>query len=96
MRVAIKFCGGCDPAYDRVEYFQRIKLAAGDVIEWLSPDEQGCEAVLLICGCLKACPEEELQEISPLVVVQHDGLSPETVVAQLLGKGQTDAHQDER
>ncbi|MBI5570829.1 MAG: hypothetical protein HY914_12865 [Desulfomonile tiedjei] len=96
MRVAIKFCGGCDPAYDRVEFFQRIKVAAGDLIEWLSPDEPGYEVVLLICGCFKACPEEDLQVVSPLVVVQHNGLSPERVVAQLLGKGQTDAHQDER
>ncbi len=96
MKVAIKFCGGCDPAYDRVEFFQRIKLAAANFIEWLNPDEPGCEAVLLICGCLKACPEEELKGTSRLVVVQRDELSPESVVAQLLGKGQTDAHQDER
>ena len=29
-RVAIKFCGGCNPGFDRVQYFNRIRAAAGD------------------------------------------------------------------
>ena len=96
MRVAIKFCGGCDPAYDRVEFLQRIKASAGGLIEWVNPEEHGFDAVLLICGCQKACPEDELRQVSPVVSLNTDGLSPECVVAQLLEKGQTDAHQDER
>ena len=94
MRVAVKFCGGCDPAYDRVEFFQRIKVAAGDRIQWQRLDEHGFDAVLLICGCFTACPEDELRQVSALVSVKHDGLSAECVVAQLLKKGQTDADQD--
>lgn len=94
-KIAVKFCGGCDPAYDRVELVQRIKEEAGDLIEWLTLDEQGHEAVLLVCGCLKACPEDELRHGS-VVLLKHDGLSPQRVVAQLLEGGQTDANQDER
>lgn len=96
MKVWIKFCGGCDPAYDRVEYYQRIKLAAVDFIDWLQLEEQGGEAVLLICGCLKACPEEEFRDVPGLVSVKHDGLSPEHVVAQLLEQGLADEDQDKR
>jgi len=95
MKVAIKFCGGCDPTYDRVEVYRRIKLLAGHSIEWLGLEKQGYEAVLLVCGCLRACPESELQNVSRLVSIKHSGLSPESVVAQLLGKGQNDANQDQ-
>jgi hypothetical protein len=59
-------------------------------------DEPGLRAVLLICGCFRACPEEELQSLSKLVSVKHDGLSPERVVAQLLRQGQADENQDQR
>jgi len=96
MKVAIKFCGGCDPAYDRMELFRRIKAEAGCSIEWLSADEQGCEAVLLVCGCLRACPEDELRHVPALVSLKQDGICPECVVTQLLEKGQIDANQDER
>ncbi len=95
MKVALKFCGGCDPAYDRVQFFRRIMSEAGDSIEWLTIEARGYEAVLLVCGCLKACPEDGLQNIPGLVALHHDGLSPAYVVDQLLRKGQTDANQDE-
>ncbi|MBM3299387.1 MAG: hypothetical protein FJY85_05490 [Deltaproteobacteria bacterium] len=96
MKAAIKFCGGCDPAYDRVELFERMKAAAGGSIEWVRVEEQGHEAVLLVSGCLRACPEEELGHVTRLISLKHDGLSPESVVAQLLGKGQTDENNDKR
>ncbi len=96
MKVALKFCGGCDPAYDRMEAFQRIRSEAGDSIEWVDVEDRGYEAVLLVCGCPTACPDGELREAPRLVTLKHEGLSPERVVAQLLGKGQTDANQDKK
>ncbi len=92
MKVAIKYCGGCDPIYDRVEFVHRIKEEAGDSIEWVSLEKEGYDAILLVCGCLKACPESELKHFSPLSL-KYNGLSPERVVAQLLKKGQTNANQ---
>jgi hypothetical protein len=91
MKVVIKFCGGCDPAFDRVEVFQRVKIVAGDSIEWLQVGQQDYDAVLMVCGCHKACPEDGFRHVSRLVSIKNNGLSPECVVAQILGKGQTDA-----
>ena len=96
MKVAINFCGGCDPAYDRVEVFQQIKSLAGASIEWLRVEEEGYQVVLLICGCPRACPSDELPHIAGLVSVTNNELSPAHVVDQLLRKGQTDADQDQR
>lgn len=95
MRVAIKFCGGCDPSFDRVEFFRGIKNAAGDSIEWLADVEpDGSQTVLMVCGCEKACPVEGLRHLPGLVTITSNGLSAESVVAQILGKGQIDADPD--
>jgi len=59
-KVAIKFCGGCDPNYDRVEYWKCIRSAAGDRIEWIRVDDSNYEAVLVISGCQRACVEREI------------------------------------
>lgn len=85
-RVAVKFCGGCDPTYDRGEYFERIRAAARDLIEFVSLDEGGHEAVLIISGCQTACPREALEfEPSLKVVSLTDGdAEPGQVVENLL------------
>jgi hypothetical protein len=92
MNVAIKFCGGCDPGYDRVEYFRQIQAEAGDRIHWVRVDEDTYEAILLIAGCQTACPEEELPPTALLVSVTNDELPSAKVVALLLGK--RDFHAD--
>ena len=56
----MKYCGGCDPGFDRVGYFQEIQNAAGDLIEWVTLDDPGFECVLVISGCDTACPEENM------------------------------------
>ena len=87
MRVALKFCGGCDPAYERVEYWRAIAEAAGDRIEWTRLDEGPYEAVLLISGCARACIAEEMPPDAPLVSLKDQGASPEEVIVSLRQKG---------
>ena len=85
--MTLKYCGGCDPAYDRVEYWQGIRDAAGGAIQWLRPEEGGSQAILLICGCDRACPLKEL--VPPkgsLITVKNNRLPPGEVAAQLLSK----------
>ncbi|MCB2227123.1 MAG: hypothetical protein KQH53_10645 [Desulfarculaceae bacterium] len=86
MKVALKFCGGCDPAYERVEYWEAIRDAAGTSIAWQRLDQGGHQAVLAVCGCATACPLEELPDDETIVVVTDDRLAPAEVVARLLGR----------
>jgi len=88
-RVAIKFCGGCDPAYERGEYFRAIRRAAGGRIHWVRPKEADWERLLLICGCATACPVEELAQVlgASLVCRTDDAAPPDKVVAELLAPG---------
>ncbi len=84
MKVALKYCGGCDPGYERVDYYQAVKRAAGDGIEWTTLDAGGWDAVLLICGCESACPEDELPAGARVIKVTDDSRPPEEVARLLM------------
>ena len=56
MRIGIKYCGGCNPVYNRGRQVKRLQeqfpehdfdFAAGDMRE--------CEIGLVVCGCVRAC-----------------------------------------
>ncbi len=55
-RLAIKFCGGCNPAIERGQLARIIRqdLAAG--VRWVSAEEE-VDLLLIICGCLTACAD---------------------------------------
>lgn len=84
-KIALKFCGGCDPAYDRIEYWKRIEAAACGRIEWTRVSEPGFDALLLINGCRRACPEKDIDEKrAKLLSVKDEGLEPEDLIEILL------------
>jgi hypothetical protein len=86
-RVAVKYCGGCDPTYDRVAYFERVKAAAGGRVSWSYAGETGqCDGLLVIAGCPTACPERDLDGCPgvPRVVVRDAARDPRQVVEMLL------------
>jgi len=85
-RVALKYCGGCNPGYDRVGYFRRIREIVGEAVEWVTLEDPGFDVVLLIQGCQTACPEKTLDCIGDrrIVSIKDDEWDPEEVVKQLL------------
>ncbi len=86
MLIGVKFCGGCDPVYDRVEYFESIKEAAGDHLDWVSYDSSAFERLLVINGCGRACSLKELK-IEPgraVISLTNKDLTPERVTDILL------------
>ncbi len=84
----MKYCGGCDPGFDRVEYFKRIQNAAGDLIEWVTLDDRDTEAVLVLCGCDTACPVEKgvLTARGRIVSIRDNKRNPEEIVQSLLNE----------
>lgn len=82
----MKFCGGCDPSYDRVEYWQSVRSAAEGRAEWCRLDEGGFEAVLVINGCQRACASKELESISEVktISVKDNTRSSGDVVEEIL------------
>ena len=90
-RVALKYCGGCNPSYDRLEYVKKIQSIAGASIEWVTLDEDCFEAVLIIQGCEIACPGKEVASFPgrPVVSIRDNCLHPEDVVKILLQEIET-------
>jgi hypothetical protein len=86
MRVALKFCGGCNPDYERGEYGEAIKRAAGDQVQWVRLEDDDFQAVLLICGCPTACPREDMPAGVNLVCLSDPGLPAAAVLAKLREK----------
>lgn len=84
--MALKYCGGCNPGFDRVAYVEKIKSAAGPSIEWVAFDEEGFDTVLLITGCDTACPHRtvDFSKYRKTLSIKDDKLSPEDLVKILL------------
>ena len=55
MNVGVKFCGGCNPNYDRGALFERIPEAYPEHDFEFADDTKEYDALLVICGCPRAC-----------------------------------------
>lgn len=54
MRIGIKFCGGCNPRYDRREKLTKLQKRLPGAA-WITDKEIICEYWLVCCGCPKEC-----------------------------------------
>jgi hypothetical protein len=61
-KIGIKYCGGCNPNYERVEMVRRVKSLMGDRFLFLRNDQQGLDALVLINGCHRACAGQDLNQ----------------------------------
>jgi hypothetical protein len=86
--IALKYCGGCDPGFDRVQYFNRIRDAAAGALQWVPLGENGCDTVLIISGCETACPERFVDPKLHRISVRDDHRHPDAIMKMLLGENQ--------
>ena len=57
LKVGIKYCGGCNPYYDRVDLVERIKRRLQGKVEFVSAANDDAELVLAVEGCSTACAD---------------------------------------
>lgn len=55
LRINLKYCGGCNPAYDRVALVKKIEKSLEKEVEFVSPETEGVDIVLAVQGCSTAC-----------------------------------------
>jgi hypothetical protein len=68
-RLAIKFCGGCNPIIERVLLAQTIREGCTGMVHWVTGEEKP-DLVLIINGCLIACADRaEVQKKAPASLV---------------------------
>lgn len=63
MRLRIKYCGGCNPAYDRVKFVkslvEKLKIGIPRELDIVFSDESADRGIL-VCGCSTCCADREL------------------------------------
>ena len=57
LKVGIKYCGGCNPDYDRVALFKMIEERLKGKIKFVFPEGADINLVLVIEGCKTACAD---------------------------------------
>ena len=57
MRVAVKYCGGCNCSYDRVAMVEQLRrqFPAAVVVNAENQDGIQSDLVLVVCGCSSVC-----------------------------------------
>ena len=56
-RVGLKYCGGCQPRYDRTAAVARLARRLAGRIVLVPWDDPLAEAVLVVCGCDVSCAD---------------------------------------
>ncbi|NWF92909.1 MAG: hypothetical protein HXY46_08325 [Syntrophaceae bacterium] len=54
-RIGIKYCGGCNPHYDRVGMVERTESLLKNRFIFLRHDEEGLDGLVLVNGCPRSC-----------------------------------------
>lgn len=57
MNIGIKYCGGCNPRYDRKEFLDALKKKFNFDFEIVRPDEV-YDVVIVLCGCSSCCADQ--------------------------------------
>ncbi len=56
MLFGVKFCGGCNPRYDRGKLWKRLKEDfAGKITFELAKESQSYDGLVVFCGCTNTC-----------------------------------------
>jgi hypothetical protein len=57
LKVGIKYCGGCNPYYDRVALLKSIEDRLKGYVQFVAPDDGNSEIILVLEGCRTACAD---------------------------------------
>jgi hypothetical protein len=57
LKVGIKYCGGCNPDYDRVALVKQLESRLQGKVEFVSHENADLDLVLAVEGCKTACAD---------------------------------------
>ena len=70
-RLAVKFCGGCNPEYSRSSLIRFIRQEVSAKGRWIAREESKADLVLILDGCRTGCadrPEVQAEASFHLVI----------------------------
>lgn len=72
MDIGIKFCGGCNPKYDRGKLYGSIREAWQEHSFETADENKKYDLLLVITGCERACPDLTRYQSERTVIVSED------------------------
>jgi hypothetical protein len=57
LKIRVKYCGGCNPNYDRVALVKQIEERLSGKASLVATDSNGISLVLAVVGCSIACAD---------------------------------------
>ncbi|RLB00978.1 MAG: hypothetical protein DRG37_01085 [Deltaproteobacteria bacterium] len=72
VKVGLKYCGGCNPDYDRVKAVEYIKEQLGDAIELVPAQTEDTDMVLVVEGCEVCCVDLAPFSSRPVIIVKSE------------------------
>lgn len=73
IKIGVKFCGGCNPGYDRVRLVEEIREKLAEKAELVSHQEENTYCQLLIAGCKSACVDTSTLQDKKLYFITEPG-----------------------
>ncbi|MGB4439936.1 MAG: hypothetical protein WBJ13_12115 [Sedimentibacter sp.] len=59
MRIGIKYCGGCNPMFDRSKLVQKIKDEYKGFLFETANEKEMYDILIIVNGCLRACSNHD-------------------------------------
>ena len=66
LKVGIKYCGGCNPNYDRVAVADYMKKSLHGRVEFVPLEHEDIDLVLAVEGCKTCCADLSTFEGKPI------------------------------
>jgi len=90
MRIAVKYCGGCNPSIDRANLVGKLVMLLAEAQptwELVSVNEGVYDAIILINGCPVGCVQKQfLTEQRPVFLIAGESLQRERIAENSLPK----------
>lgn len=80
MKCGVRFCGGCNPRYDRGKVLEEIKKKLSDVDFSYACEEEKYDVILVIGGCTNCCASYEQFKTKEGVIKMWDSADVDRIV----------------
>jgi hypothetical protein len=74
-KIGIRYCGGCNPGYDRVALVMAFESTVKDLYEFSCHEEEDDDIIVFVNGCPRACADDNstCRGIPFFSIIEADG-----------------------
>ncbi len=76
MKRAVKYCGGCNPRYDRVAFVRSLEEKFGQTFTG-AQIEQEYDEVYIVCGCFTHCADISNIKAKKIIIIDPENVKIE-------------------